>query len=214
MKAPITRELDLRLFGYKAIAGVAKTGGALAGPVVAAAVILPEPWDWEPEARIIDSKRPTPREREEAFKAITAYARARAVGLAEVDEIEGFGIDGATLLAMARAVDGLDYGPDHVLVDGLSWLGTGLRFATQLPVTSLEDGERESISIAAASIIAKVARDRLMDDLDRKYPGYGLAKHKGYPTAEHRRRLQELGPSPIHRRNYRPVTEVLPRCPP
>ncbi|MER3397537.1 MAG: ribonuclease HII [Chloroflexota bacterium] len=205
-RAPADVEFALYRAGFRAVAGVDEAGrGALAGPVVAAAVILPEPWDWVPECPVIDSKLLTPGERERAFGVITACARAWGVGQAEVNEIEELGIGRASLLAMVRAVEGLKVAPDCVLVDGPWSLGIGL------PEVSLVQGEQRSVSVAAASIIAKVTRDRLMACLDRKYPGYDFARHKGYPTAEHLRRLAELGPSPAHRRRFRPVAEVLTR---
>ncbi len=204
--APADVELALYRAGFRAVAGVDEAGrGALAGPVVAAAVILPDPWAWAPECPVVDSKLLTPEERERAFGVITACARAWGVGLAEVDEIEGLGIGRASRLAMVRAVGELKVAPDCLLVDGPWSLDIGL------PEIPLVRGEQRSVSVAAASILAKVTRDRLMACLDRKYPGYGFARHKGYPTAEHLRRLAELGPSPAHRRHYRPVAEVLGR---
>ncbi len=204
MSAPADIELALYQAGFRAVAGVDEAGrGALAGPVVAAAVILPDPWAWRPDCPIIDSKLLTPEERERAFGAVTACARAWGVGLAEVDEIESLGIGRASRLAMVRAVGELKVAPDCLLVDGPWCLDIGL------PEIPLVRGEQRSVSVAAASIVAKLTRDRLMACLDRKYPGYGFARHKGYPTEEHLRRLAELGPSPVHRRRFRPVAEVL-----
>ncbi len=204
--APADIERALYRAGFRAIAGVDEAGrGALAGPVVAAAVILPDPWDWTPDCPVVDSKLLSPGEREQAFAVITACARAWAVGIAGVDEIDTLGIGRASILAMLRAVNGLrpQAAPDYVLVDGPWPVGSGL------PEMPLVKGEHRSVSVAAASVIAKVARDRIMTELDQVYPGYGFARHKGYPTEEHLRRLAELGPSPVHRRNYRPVAAVL-----
>lgn len=192
--------------GFRAIAGVDEAGrGALAGPVVAAAVVLPDPWDWAPDCPVVDSKLLTAEEREAAFAVITACARAWAVGAAEPDEVDAMGIGRASRVAMVRAVTALRFQPDYLLVDGPWPLGIGL------PEMPLIRGESRSVSVAAASIIAKVTRDRIMVRLDAEYPGYGFARHKGYSTGEHLRRLAELGPSPVHRRRYRPVAEVLAR---
>lgn len=204
--APAEVELALYRAGFRAVAGVDEAGrGALAGPVVAAAVILPDPWDWTPGCPVVDSKLLSPEEREAAFTVITACARAWAVGAAGPDEVDALGIGRASRLAMVRAVAALKVQPDYILVDGPWPLGTGL------PEMPLVQGEHRSVSVAAASVVAKVTRDRLMVRLDQEYPGYGFARHKGYPTDEHLRRLAELGPSPVHRRRYRPVAEVLDR---
>ncbi|MHB8079429.1 MAG: ribonuclease HII [Candidatus Krumholzibacteriia bacterium] len=182
------------------LAGVDEAGrGCWAGPVVAAAVILPSGWA---PAGLDDSKRLTPARREALFEAIRAGAlawRACAVSPAEIDRLN---ILRATLQAMARAVARVAPAPDLVLVDGL-----------QLPVLpcrgeALVRGDGRSAAVAAASIVAKVTRDRLMRAWDARLPGYGFAAHKGYGSAEHRAALHRLGPCPLHRRSYRPVSDL------
>lgn len=182
--------------GFHRVAGVDEAGrGPLAGPVVAAAVILPAEWEQAP--RLDDSKRLTPAQREAAFEAITRSAlawRVRAVGPATIDRIN---ILQATLLGMARAVSALDPGADYVLVDGnrLPELG--------LPCRAVVQGDRRSNSIAAASILAKVVRDRVMAVYASRYPHWDFARHKGYPTLAHREALRRFGPSPIHRASFK-----------
>jgi ribonuclease HII len=183
--------------GLTAVAGVDEAGvGPMAGPVVAAAVIF------APETFIKgvhDSKQLAPEKREALFEPIRASALAVGVGIAEVEEIDRLNIFWATMRASARAVAALGRTPEHVLVDGREIPGLGL------PQTRIVGGDRKSFCIAAASIIAKVTRDRMMHQLDALYPGYGLAQHKGYCTAEHLEALNHLGPSPIHRRSFAPV---------
>ena len=183
------------------VAGVDEVGrGPLAGPVVAAAVILDPA---RPIAGLADSKKLTERRREALVELIEERALAWCLGRAEVEEIDRINILQASLLAMQRAVTGLQAAPDHVLVDG-----------NRCPVLSCTSeaiikGDTKIAEISAASILAKVARDREMVEMDCRYPGYGLAGHKGYPTAAHMSALRELGPTVIHRRSFRPVRELL-----
>ncbi|HHI94341.1 MAG TPA: ribonuclease HII [Gammaproteobacteria bacterium] len=183
------------------VAGVDEVGrGPLAGPVVTAAVILdPE----QPISGLADSKALSEKKREALFDEIRKKAKAWAIGRAEVEEIDKINILQATMLAMQRAVAGLALQPGHVLVDG--------NRCPELPCTAeaIIKGDGKVPAISAASIIAKVTRDREMVLLDVRYPGYGLAGHKGYPTKAHMTALQDLGATPIHRRSFAPVRRVL-----
>lgn len=185
----------------RALAGVDEVGrGPLAGPVIAAAVIL-DPG--KPIAGLDDSKALTETRREALADQIKTRARAWALGRAEPQEIDALNILRASLLAMARAVAALALAPDYVLVDG--------GFCPDLPCPGVPiiKGDQSIIPISAASIIAKVARDREMTALDERYPGYGFARHKGYPTKAHLQALQVLGVSLIHRRSFAPVKAHL-----
>jgi ribonuclease HII len=183
--------------GINAVAGVDEAGvGPMAGPVVAAAVVF------SPETFIKgvhDSKQLTHEQREELFIPIRERAIAVGIGTASVLEIDRLNIYWATMQASKRALAALGLSPRHVLVDGR--LIPGLK----LPQTRIVGGDRKSFCIAAASIIAKVTRDRMMVAYDEQYPGYGFAQHKGYCTNDHMEQLRELGPSPIHRRSFWPV---------
>ena len=183
--------------GIDAVAGVDEAGvGPMAGPVVAAAVVF------SPETFIKgvhDSKQLTHEQREELFIPIRERALAVGIGTASVLEIDRLNIYWATMQASKRALAALGLSPHHVLVDGR--LIPGL----ELPQTRIVGGDRKSFCIAAASIIAKVTRDRMMVAYDEQYPGYGFAQHKGYCTNDHMEQLRELGPSPIHRRSFWPV---------
>jgi ribonuclease HII len=186
-----------------AIAGVDEAGvGPMAGPVVAAAVIF------EPEIFIKgvnDSKQLSPEEREEYFAKIRERALTIGVGIASHGEVDELNIFWATMLASRRAVVSLLRRPDHVLVDGR------LIPELKLPQTRIVGGDRKSFCIAAASIIAKVTRDRMMVEYDRQFPGYGFAQHKGYCTPDHFAVLERLGPSPLHRHSFAPVWEAAQR---
>lgn len=186
--------------GVRDIAGVDEAGVApLAGPVVAAAVMFP------PETEIPgvdDSKRLDALTRERLADSIRAKASGVAVGIATVEEIDRLNIYHASLLAMRRAVEGLPRPPQHVLVDARTVPGISM------PQNAFNKGDGINFTIAAASIIAKTARDAMMEALDREYPGYGLAKHKGYPTPEHRAAFLRLGPSPIHRMSFPVIHEM------
>ena len=198
-------ERQLRAEGFSWIAGVDEAGrGPLAGSVVAAAVILPA--DVEELPGVFDSKQLTETEREELFDALCTLPGIRiSVASASAAEIDQLNILRATHLAMRRAVAGLKEA-DFVLVDGLP-----VQF--MLPSRNIIKGDARCASIAAASIIAKVTRDREMVEADKEYPQYGFAKHKGYGTAEHLEALRQFGPSPIHRKSFRPVYELLPDTP-
>ncbi|QJA05634.1 ribonuclease HII [Thermosulfurimonas marina] len=194
------RERRFRQAGYRLIAGVDEVGrGALAGPVVAAAVILPEDFDHEDLA---DSKALTPEKREALYEIIVQEAVSWSLGEASHEEVDALGILQASLLAMARAVGGLSITPELLLVDGRFTI-PGLR----APQKAIVDGDALCASIAAASILAKVHRDRLMEKLHPQYPAYGFARHKGYGTREHLEALRLHGPSPIHRRTFRPLCQ-------
>ncbi len=186
--------------GRRSLAGVDEAGrGCWAGPVVAAAVILPP--GWCPEG-LDDSKKLSSRRREILFTEIRSSALSWGACAVPATEIDNHNILQATLMAMARSVAKLTPRPDLVLVDGLQVPDIDLE--TQ----SLVKGDGISAAIAAASIIAKVARDRIMIAWDRHYPGYGFASHKGYGAKTHREALHELGPCPLHRYSYRPVAEL------
>ena len=185
----------------KLIAGVDEVGrGPLAGPVVTAAVILDEK---NPVDGLTDSKKLSENQREALAEEIKEKAIAWSLGRAEVHEIDEINILQATLLAMQRAVAGLAPKPDYVLVDGN-------RCPTfHCPAEAIIKGDLHVSVISAASIVAKVARDREMQQLDKQYPGYGLHSHKGYPTKTHIAALEQLGVTPIHRRSYGPVKKLL-----
>ncbi len=187
-------ERELAAQGFRAIVGVDEVGcGALAGPVMAGAVILP------PDSRlggIRDSKLLSPAAREALYPLIIRRSAAWAVGSASVEEITGLGLRAATLLAMRRAVEGLAQ-VDYVLVD--AWTIPGIPF----PQRGIIRGDQSVKSIAAASVIAKVTRDRLMDTLAESFPAYGFERHKGYATDSHRAAIKKHGPCPHHRLSYR-----------
>jgi len=186
---------------HSLVAGVDEVGrGPLAGPVVTAAVILDPA---KPILGLNDSKKLTEKQREQLEPLIKEHALAWAIGRAEPEEIDRINILQATLVAMTRAVEGLAIQPQHALVDGNQ--------APKLlcPVTTIIKGDQSEPAIAAASILAKVARDREMVAMEDIYPGYGLAKHKGYPTKQHLQALESLGVTPIHRRSFRPVQLML-----
>jgi ribonuclease HII len=193
-------ELVLWKSGVEDIAGVDEAGVApLAGPVVAAAVMFAPGTDIE---GIDDSKKLDAPTRERLAVEIRGKAAGVAVGIASVQEIDTINIYHASLLAMRRAVEGLPRKPQHVLVDARTVPGI------DCPQNAFNKGDGINFSIAAASIIAKTERDRMMEALDREYPGYGLAGHKGYPTAEHREAVVRLGPSPIHRMSFPVIHEM------
>lgn len=183
--------------GFVFPAGVDEAGrGPLAGPVVAAAVILAPGYR---NSGIRDSKKLSAAQRERLFPVIRREAVACAVALATPEEIDSVNILQASLLAMRRAVEALSTSPDFLFVDGNRPIPCGISQET------LVGGDGRCLSIAAASILAKVERDRMMEEFDRAYPGYGFAAHKGYPTRHHLEAIRRLGPSPIHRRTFRGV---------
>jgi ribonuclease HII len=194
------RDLEerFRAEGYVRLAGVDEVGrGCLAGPVVAAAVILPA--DAPGLEALDDSKVLDAATRQELRERIVDAALAWSVAAIEAEEIDRINILEASMKAMRQAVAGLRPPPQRVLVDGNRGPGTGL------PETLLVDGDARSLSIAAASVVAKVHRDALLVELDGRYPGYGFARNKGYGSAAHRRALEALGPCPLHRRSFAPV---------
>lgn len=197
-------EVELWAAGHQYIAGVDEAGMApLAGPVVAAAAILPRNFKLP---GLDDSKKVgDPRKREALGKAIQEQAICWAVGRAEVEEIDQLNIYHAGLLAMRRAVEALSPSPHYLLVDARTLP------RCPIPQRGIIQGDALSVSIAAASILAKTTRDRWMMELDAQYPGYGLAAHKGYPTAQHVQAIQEKGVLPIHRRSFAPVREAEER---
>ena len=201
----LTHELRLYRRGYGVIAGVDEAGrGPLAGPVVAAAVVLPDGLNGK-EAwlnKLDDSKRLTAKRREAAFELIHEHALAVSVVEETAGEIDRIGIGPAVIRAMLRAVAGLSVAPQHLLLDYVPIK------ECPYPYETLVKGDARSYSIAAASIIAKVTRDRTMEKADALYPGYDFARHKGYGTARHREQLARLGPCPIHRRSFAPLRQT------
>ena len=185
--------------GVGRVAGIDEAGrGPLAGPVAAAVVILPPDPDLVARlAGVRDSKQMTPSQRQSACPRIQVTALGTAVGFAEAAEIDELGIMPATRLAAWRALQALEECPEHLLLDYL------FLPEVDLPQTALIKGDRRSLSIAAASVLAKTARDARMAALEEEYPGYGFARHKGYGTASHREALRRLGPCPQHRRSFR-----------
>jgi ribonuclease HII len=197
-------ECDLWRTGVAPVAGADEAGcGPLAGPVVAAAVVLPAAWldgGIVPELKgLNDSKQLTERQRESYFEILQAHPEIRsAIAHGEIELIDRVNIRQAAWQTMNKALDQLNPRPRHVLIDGLriKWL--------RYPQTALAKGDSKSYSIAAASILAKVTRDRLMLEFDKQYPGYGFARHKGYATPQHLVAIRALGPCPIHRRSFWP----------
>lgn len=180
--------------GYIAVCGVDEAGrGPLCGPVVAAAVILPIGIEIE---GLNDSKKLTEKKREKLFNIIKEKAIAYSIAEASPAEIDEINILNASMLAMRRAVEGLPFKADFALIDGNCSRGF------DIPTETVVKGDARSASIAAASILAKVTRDRQCIELDRLYPMYGIAKHKGYPTKEHMDAVRQYGPSPIHRLTF------------
>jgi ribonuclease HII len=195
-------ERKLRAIGVSRIAGIDEAGrGALAGPVVAAAVVLPERFR---HRRLNDSKQLVPELREEIYNELIANAEISwAVGIVEASEIDEINILRATHKAMRTAIVALGLPPDHVLIDGLPV------FPFPFPQTAIIDGDCYSLSIAAASVIAKVTRDAMMRDFCAHFPEYCFGQHKGYSTELHLTKLHEFGPCPIHRRSFEPVAQPL-----
>jgi ribonuclease HII len=189
------------------VAGLDEAGrGALAGPVVAGAVVLPlDQLRLHSALREVrDSKLMTARQRERAFDRILDLAHTAATGAASSDEIDRLGLIPATRLAMTRALSGLTSAPAHLLLDYM------LLPEVDLPQTSMPHCDARCLSVSCASVLAKVTRDHIMIELDRRYPGYGFGQHKGYATAAHRSALAALGPCDAHRRSYAPVADLLP----
>lgn len=187
--------------GYIKIAGVDEAGrGPLAGPVVSAAVILPQDFSCK---GIDDSKKLSEKKREDLFPLIMAQAIAVSTGMASHHEIDRINILQASLLSMKRAVEGLFCVPDFLLIDG--------KFTIDMDInqSAIVKGDSKSISIAAASIIAKVTRDAIMKELHEIYPDYNFIQHKGYPTRAHKEAILKHGPCPVHRQTFKGVKEVI-----
>jgi ribonuclease HII len=194
----------LREQGYQFIAGVDEVGrGALMGPVVAAAVILPDSIKtrWQDDVR--DSKQLSPAKREFLYDHIYEIAVSVGIGISSSDVVDDCGIVQATRLAMKSAINQLIPQPQFVLVDYMFLPGV------LLPQKGITDGDSLCFSIACASIIAKVTRDRMVVEMDKDFPEYGFAAHKGYGTREHLESLRRKGPCPLHRRSFRPVREIM-----
>ena len=198
-----TLDLEISLWANDVlwIAGIDEAGrGALAGPVAAAAVILPRMESIPPELEgVRDSKMMTPSQRESAARQIREIAVTFGVGFASAAAIDEIGILPATRLACRRAIEALEIVPGHLLLDFIHLPDV------PLPQTAIPKGDSRSLSIAAASVLAKTSRDALLVELDAEYPGYGFARHKGYGTAAHREAIRKLGPSPVHRMTFAPM---------
>ncbi|WP_242637359.1 ribonuclease HII [Desulfobacter hydrogenophilus] len=193
-------EKQAMLSGYKVIAGVDEAGrGPLAGPVVSAAVVLPDSFD---VPGINDSKKLSEKKRETLFPVIQNHAIAFGIGMADHEEIDRINILQASLLSMKRAVEDLQVRPDYLLIDGKFTINS------TIDQRSVIKGDALSLSIAAASIIAKVTRDRIMAELDLQYPEYGLKRHKGYPTKAHKEAILTHGPCPVHRKSFKGVKDI------
>jgi ribonuclease HII len=194
-------ERAARRGGALRIAGLDEVGrGPMFGPVVAAAVILPKSFSLQ---GLTDSKKLTEKARTEFDREIRLNAIAWAIAAVDAEIIDRINIRNASLLAMRLAVEQLALTPDYLLIDGLDTIDW------PCPQQAVVEGDATSLSIAAASVLAKVHRDRLLVELDRQFPGYGLARHKGYCSAEHLEALARLGPTPLHRKSYRPVAQTF-----
>ena len=206
MEPDLQEELFLYAAGHTRVAGLDEVGrGAWAGPVCAAAVVLPLDRPDLPDllTGVRDSKQLSPARREALLPVILDVAEAVGVGWATPTEVDERGVVPATQQAMARAVGELDGWVDALVVDYLRLPDLAL------PQRALPKADARCLSVAAASIVAKVTRDQLMVALDRDFAGYGFARHKGYGTRQHREALARLGPSPIHRMSWRPIQEIL-----
>jgi len=200
----LDHENKLKSQGYMLIAGIDEAGrGALAGPVVASAVILPHPANLPWFELVRDSKELNSRKRESLFDLINKEAVAVGIGIVTPQVIDSINIFKATKLAMMQAVENLSEQPNFLLIDRLSLS------QCPIPQEGITGGDKTCLSIACASIMAKVTRDRMMEEFDQIYPGYGFAQHKGYGTMKHISCLQKLGPSPIHRRYFAPVRNII-----
>lgn len=205
MKPNLAEELALHAAGHARVAGLDEAGrGAWAGPVCAAAVVLPLARPDLPDllAGVRDSKQLSHTQRERLFPTIQRVAEAVGVGWASPAEVDEIGVAPATRRAMARAVAGLNGKVSALLIDYMRLPDL------DLPQRALPKADVHCLSVAAASVVAKVERDRLMIALESKFPGYGFARHKGYGTRQHQEALARLGPSPIHRMSWRPVLEM------
>ncbi|MFA7693182.1 MAG: ribonuclease HII [Candidatus Hydrogenedentales bacterium] len=195
--AMLSIENSLWCDGFSNVAGVDEAGrGPLAGPIVAAAVILSEPIPG-----LNDSKQLTETSRQSLYNCITGGTHVWACASISASEIDRMGIQQANYLAMRKAMEGLSIRPDFLLVDGYNLAGIAV------PTMRVVKGDSRSLTIAAASVVAKVTRDTFLRELDTLYPGYGFARNKGYGTLEHRRAIETLGPCPEHRRSFAPFTQ-------
>ncbi|MCP4106186.1 MAG: ribonuclease HII [Desulfobacteraceae bacterium] len=186
--------------GFSTIAGVDEAGrGPLAGPVVSAAVVLPPAF---PVPEVTDSKKLTPKKRDYLYEKIYEYAVTVGIGIVDAIEIDRINILKASLLAMAMSVENLKPRPDYLLIDGT------FRITSNIPQEPIPHGDSLSISIAAASIVAKVTRDRMMKLYHEDYPVFGFSSHKGYPTKAHKDAIKKFGCCPIHRRSFKGVKEI------
>ncbi|MBW2368000.1 MAG: ribonuclease HII [Deltaproteobacteria bacterium] len=193
-------ESQARKKGFARIAGIDEAGrGPLAGPVVAAAVVLPASFS---VSGVTDSKKLSAKKRAVLFEAIRNHADDIGVGIVGAQEIDRINILQASLLAMVKAVENLSIVPDYLLVDGI------FKIDADLPQAAIIKGDARSISVAAASIVAKETRDDLMRRFDQQYPQYNFARHKGYPTQAHREAIQAFGCCPIHRKSFKGVKDV------
>jgi len=200
----LDHENELKSQGYELIAGIDEVGrGALAGPVVASAVILPHPANFSWLGLVRDSKELNYRKRESLFDLINKEAVAVGIGIVPPQVIDSINILKATKLAMIQAVEKLPKQPHFLIIDRVTLS------QCPIPQRGITRGDKLCLSIACASIIAKVTRDRMMEEFDQIYPGYGFAQHKGYGTGEHMSCLQKLGPSPIHRLYFAPVRNII-----
>lgn len=202
----LAKEQELFQNGYNLIGGVDEAGrGPLAGPVVAACVIVNRDFVISgPELELVrDSKKLSAKQRAKVFTAIKEKAVAVSIGVSDHQTIDRVNILQATFLAMKKAIDQMAISPDYILVDG------GLKIPQlELPQEAIKEGDAKIFCIAAASIIAKVSRDYLMTELDKKYPEYNFAQHKGYGTKLHLEKIATHGPCPIHRRSFSPIKEM------
>lgn len=193
-------EDEIRSMGFAIIAGVDEAGrGPLAGPVVASAVILPKGWS---DPSIADSKTMNEKKRLYAYESIMRNAISVGVGVVSVEEIDRINIYNASLKAMVEAIKSLSVDPEFLLIDGKA------KVDIQIPQKPIVKGDRYCLSIAAASIVAKVERDRIMEDIHRKYPQYNFKKHKGYPTSAHIAAIKKYGLCPYHRKSFGPVRNI------
>lgn len=198
-------EATLLAQGYSMVAGLDEVGrGPLAGPVVAGVAVLPPNLSGSWVGMVRDSKQMTPAQREHVLPYLRESALALEVGISSSQEIDDLGIVGATRLAMKRALDGLALTPQFLLLDAFPLPGVAI------PQKPIVHGDALCLSIAAASVVAKVTRDRIMEEQDALFPSYGFARHKGYATREHLRNLRDHGPCPIHRRSFAPVRDWGP----
>ena len=193
-------ERELREKGINLIAGVDEVGrGPLVGPVVTACVILPEKFDLE---GLTDSKKLSEKKREELYKEIEEQALGIGIGIVDNEEIDNINILNATKKAMKMAIDNCNVRPEHVLIDAV-------KLDIDIPTTSIIKGDLKSITISAASVIAKVTRDHMLYELDKKYPMYDFKHNKGYPTKKHLEAISKFGILNEHRRSYGPVADYV-----